>query len=154
MSGTNFGQIFDEFQMLIKDYRLTALYNQSQTDFTTYLSGWLIFAIRDFTPISDQDLSYDLTSQTFTSTLTDKNVTVLAQVMTKYWAQQNVDDIEQMNLHVLDHDYKTFSEAQNLTAKKDRLAQIKEEISQLFIDYRMQTNPWTNWYNGQFWPIP
>ncbi len=154
MTGTNFGQVFDEFQMLTADYRLTMLFNQSQTDFATYLSGWLIFAIRDFTPICSQDLSYDISSQTFTSTLTDQNITILAQLMEKWWMEKNINDIEQMNLHVLDKDFRVFSESQNLTAKKERLSQLKEELSQLLVDYRIQTNPWTNWYNGQFWPIP
>ena len=82
MAATTFAEIFDIFATLQTDYRLTNLYNASVTDYQTALQGWLIPAIGDFDNC-DQSLAYS--STTFTETLTDKNIVMLAKIMKKYW---------------------------------------------------------------------
>jgi hypothetical protein len=154
MAGTSFSQIFDSFTMLASDYKLTILFNQSPTDFATYLSGWLLPAIQEF-GVCDQDLSYDTSTQTFTSTLTDKNIIVLARLMEKYWLQKTVDDLLQINLHVLDKDFRMASESANLQAKKSRLNDLKEELSQMLVKYSIDySTNWKSWFVGTFYPTP
>ena len=149
MAGTTFTEVFDQFTMLVEDYRLVALYEISPTDFETYLQGWLIPAIVEFT-VCDQDLSYSLVTQEFTQTLTDKNIVALARIMKKYWLQKEIDDITQMNLRIQDHDFKNFSEAQNMQQKRERFILEREAISQMLVDYAIQTNDWAAWLTGNF----
>ena len=148
MAATTFAEIFDIFATLQTDYRLTNLYNASVTDYQTALQGWLIPAINDFDNC-DQSLAYS--STTFTETLTDKNIVMLAKIMKKYWLEKEVDDILQMNLHVTDHDFKIYSEAQNMQAKRLRLMTYKEELSQAMVDYSLKINPWREWWLGTFY---
>jgi hypothetical protein len=68
----------------------------------------------------------------------------------KYWLQKNVNDITQMNLHVTDRDFKVASEALNLREKVVHLNAVKEQCSQMLIDYAYNKNDWSSWYNQDF----
>lgn len=147
MAGTDFSEIFDNFMLQVSDYRLTNLFNISQTDFNTYLSGWLIQVIPQFVPC-DQLLTY--TGTTFDNTLTQKNINILVLLMKKVWLEKELENILQMNNFVQDRDFHTFSQANNMNAKRERLITLKEEISQTLVDYGLGVNNWADWYNQSF----
>jgi len=149
--GTNISEVIDLFTMLQSDYLLDALYQTSgSAAYTNYIEGWLIFAINEFKPYCKEDLTYSTTTQDFTATLSSNVQTILAQIITKYWLQKEVQNILNMRAHVQDKDFSTHSAAQNLKAKMDLLNVKKEEISQIIMDYAMQNNPWANWENQIF----
>ena len=147
--GTTLSEVYDLFVMTVTDYRLSNLYTVSEEDFENYLQGFLEFAISDFI-YCNQDLEYDDTTKEFPVTLTRANKTILAKLMMKHWMQKNVNDITQMNLHIMDRDFKVASEAMNLREKVAALNSIKEECSQLLSDYYYKNNSWSDWYNQVF----
>jgi hypothetical protein len=148
--GTGITEINDLFMLMQRDYRLLAIYKESAAGFNTYLEGWLLFSIDEFQDICDQDLTYDTTTQSFSQTLSRRNKLVLAQIMTKYWLTQEVQDVLQMNVNLQDHDFKHYAESQNLKEKKDMLITKKEEISQLLIDYSYRNINWDAWETQVF----
>jgi hypothetical protein len=146
MAGTTFSDIYDKFMVLVNDYRLVSLFETSPVDFETYLQGWLDNAILEFYNC-DQSLSY--TTTTFTASLSTKNQLILARIMVKYWLSKEVQDVTEMRLHIQDGDFKTYSEAQNLQAKSAHLDKVKEDVSQILVDYSLNNNElWASWYNG------
>lgn len=148
--GTSYSDIFDLFQVHIKDWRLDALYQESPTNWSLQLEAFLVLAVQDFTAC-DQSLTRNDTTQLFDEALSEKNQSVLAAMMVKYWLKREVHDIRQMELHVQD-DFKTFSEAQNLQAKEGALDRVKEEISQLLVDYGYnKSSLWSEWLSGNFY---
>jgi hypothetical protein len=147
MAGTYFAEINDLFMQIVADYRLTALFNTSEADFNTFMEAWMQYAINDFS-ICDQSLAFS--SAQFTESLTVQNKIILATLMMKWWLQKNVNDITQMNLHVLDKDFKIASEAQNLREKVSYLNIIKEQCSQLLNDYGYSRVDWDEWFNQDF----
>jgi hypothetical protein len=149
MTTTALSDVADRFMMTITDYRLTTLFNASTIDFENYLEAWLVSAIDEF-DICDQPLVYDTTSKLFSVTLTSKNVNILSQLMIKYWAEKNVRDITQINLHVGDRDFKIASEANNLKEKQAQANQIRENCSQMLIDYAYKANDWSSWFLQDF----
>jgi hypothetical protein len=146
---TSLSEIYDLFMQTVTDYRLIDLFNTSQADFENYLEAWLISAITDFN-ICDQDLTYDDSTKIFTLTLNVPNKVILARLMMKYWLLKAVNDVTQFNLHVTDRDYKVASEAQNLREKVAYLNIVKEDCSQLLIDYSYRRAEWTDWYSQNF----
>jgi len=149
--GTEATDIFDLFLLQEKDYRLTSLYQSSGSSFfNTYLEGFLLFAIQKFTPSCTQDLTYDKTTQTFSQILTQEHQLILAQIMSLYWLRQEVHDVSQMRLSIQDKEFKHFSEAQNMQAKKDLLIIKEEEISRLLSEYGYRNISWVDWQNQVF----
>jgi hypothetical protein len=116
MTTTHVSEIYDLFMQLVSDYRLIELFNSSVTDFENYLQAWLEYSINDFS-ICNQDLAFDSTTKLFGVTLTTQNKIILATLMMKWWLNKSVNDITQFNLHIVDRDFKVFSEAQNLREK-------------------------------------
>lgn len=147
--GTNIREVFDLFSQQITDYRLIDLFDTSEEDFENYLQAFLEFAIVDFSAC-DQDLNFNDSTKEFPVVLSRDNKIILATLMMKYWLQKNVNDITQMNLHVTDRDFKVASEAANLREKVTHLNTVKEQCSQLLIDYSYARANWTDWYAGSF----
>jgi hypothetical protein len=148
-------EITDLFLTKISDYRLDTIYTASGSFvLNTYVEGWLLDSIADFEDFCDQSLTYTVSGSIvegqFTETLNMTNKLMLARFMVKYWLQKSVNDILQMNLHVTDRDFKTFSASQNLKAKMDYLNSVKEELSQAIMDYAYHRNDWSNWKNQNY----
>ena len=151
--GTSATEVFDLFLALINDWKLDSLYVTSgSAALGVYVEPWLLFSISEFEDICDQSLTYDSTSgsQMFTETLTQRNINVLSQIMVKFWLQKTVQDILQMNLAIVDHDFKRFSEAQNLREKRELYNVKREEVSQMLQDYAYHRNSWSQWKNQIF----
>lgn len=150
MAGTAYSEIYDSFLMLVKDYRLQTLYDSSLEDFETYLIGFLMPAILEFSPVCDQDLGRDDDKKEFDETLTEENINLLSQLMVKYWMMKNTQDVLQMNLHLSDKDFRHFSENANLKEKSEHLNSIKETISQMLLEYGYRKTDWSAWASGNF----
>jgi hypothetical protein len=154
MAGTLFTDIYDLTLQQIDDYRLVGLYNQDvlndTTNLDTYLHGFMLLAIPEFSECS-QDLSLrdDSVTFSFTETLTDMNKKILSKLMVKEWLSKDIKDILAMKSKV-QTDFKTYSEAQNLTARQASFTMFKEECSQLLIDYGYKNNSWAEWYSGNY----
>ena len=149
---TPFTDIYDQFSMLVKDYRLVTLYNNSPSDYETYLSGWLLPAITDF-KTCNQSLAYATNS--FSATLIRENIKILAMLMKKYWLKKEIADITQINLHIQDRDFKTFAEANNLSMKQKTYQADLEEISQQLVEYGLDDPAmWSNWINSGVFYTP
>jgi hypothetical protein len=130
----------------IKDWRLNNLFVESVTDFENYLSGFLINAIPSFT-VCDQSLTYSLSTKEFDVELTMDNQVILAEMMVEKWLEKEIQDVNQMNLHLQDRDFKVYSESQNLREKSFHLDKVKEYNSQRMTNYSFNNVDW-NWLSG------
>jgi hypothetical protein len=136
--------------MQLTDYRLIDLFNASQTDFNTYLQGFLILSLTDFA-ICNQDLNdRDDTSQTFHYDMAQDNQNILSKLMIVHWLEKEVRDVLQMRLSITDRDFKHYAEANNLNAKQSSLNILKEDADQLLIKYGLRNTNWNAWANQTF----
>jgi len=157
--GSSFSQVFDLFMIQIKDWRLQNLYESSVLDFEKYLSGFLVLSVPQFETVCNQSLAYDETTSSFTETLAKDNLVILAQLMVEKWLEKEVQDVNQMNLHLQDRDFKVYSESQNLREKSTHLDKTKEYNSQAMTSYSYnKSTDWAKWFSGTFYiptpPIP
>lgn len=143
MPGTTFSTVIDIFMTLQTDYRLITLYQSSVIDFETYVRSFLVQGVEDFSYTCDQSLAYSLTTNTFTETLSQKNINILAKFMKKYWLEKMIADVTQMNLRIQDKDFKNFSESQNIKEKRESYILELEKLSQILIEYGYRSS--SNW---------
>ena len=65
---------------------------------------------------------------------------------------KEVQDVNQMNLHLQDRDFKVYSESQNLKEKSLHLDKTKEYNSQTMTVYSYsKSTDWANWLSGTFY---
>lgn len=152
MANTSYSDINDLFMQQVEDYRLIELYNGGvgATNLTTYLLGFMILAIPEFNSCTQNLEDRDDTSFTFNYEMTSENKKILSKLMVKEWLGKELRDILQMRWNITDHDFKHYSEAQNTKSKQDVLSELREECSQLLVDYEIKHNNWEDWKIGNF----
>lgn len=154
--GTTSTEIFDLFLANIKDYSIDAIYTSSgSSTLNSYLEPWLLFSIVEFQDVCDQSLSYTETSISvgegyFEQTLSLKNRAILSLLITKYWLKREIQNILQMRNHITDHDFKTFSSANNLHAKRVYYQSVNKELDGILGRYGYEANDWTGWKSQNF----
>jgi len=148
---TPYSDVYDSFMLVIKDYKLTDLFEASEPEFETYLLGFLINSIVEF-----HNCAQDLTDRsdvtfTFNITLTDTEIFILAQFMVKHWLTKEVNDVLEFKNLLNDRDFKHHSEAQNLKQKQNYLSIVRETTDHYSNTYSYINNfDWESWADGDF----
>ena len=150
--GTKASDIFDLFMASVSDFKLDTIFDDAGEAGLNYtLEPWLLFSIADFDEICTQSLDYtkivDMGTGDgeFSVDLTNKNQVILSLIMLRYWMERQIQDVLQMNNFIQDHDFKRYSEANNLRAKSDYLKQMIERLDTRLVEYGYDNNEWTNW---------
>lgn len=152
--GTPISDISDLFLSRIQDWKLDAIFTTSGSlAFGTYIEPWLFDAVVDF-DVCTQPLTYTVSGSaiegSFSEDLTLENKVLLSQLMVLGWLSNNISNVLQMQNFITDRDFKTFSAAQNLSARRDLYNTKREEVSQKLVDYGLRHNDWTNWKLQEF----
>jgi hypothetical protein len=71
--------------------------------------------------------------------------------MVEGWLEKEVQDINQMNLHLQDRDFKVYSESQNLREKSNHLDKVREWNSQTQNTYTFEKMDFANWLSGNYY---
>jgi len=154
--GTTLTNVADIFLSAISDYKLDAIYSQSGSlVLNQYIEPWLLKSIASFSDTCTQSLTYTVVSGSsdgeFTEDLTMENQIILSSFMELYWLQKGIQDIRSLNNFIQDRDFKSFSPAQNITARTANYNSKREELSQRLIDYGYAHNvTWSQWNNQIF----
>lgn len=166
---TSFGDIFDLFLTRIQDYRIARIYAEAKAQASASagdpnseaaqavnarLVPYLLFAVNKFAPYCDVDIVSSLNTEghQFDITLPFAVKMVLAQLMVEYWMENVVQNILQMDGKLNDTDFRTYAEANNLRAKQDYLATVRENNSQLLVDYQLNHKiDWRRWAEGKYY---
>ena len=139
---TSINEVIDLFLMLVNDYKLKQIFDAGNLE--EYVEVWLRMAIVDFNRVRTLPLSYSPISKTFSEVLTDEEISILSQLMVKYWLTKEVNDVLAMENVLQDHDFTRHSEAQNLNAKRNLLNRQIEDCKQLLIQYGYDHFVWNH----------
>lgn len=135
---TSFDEIIDLALVLINDNALLNLYNQSDKKFIMQCDSWLISAIPNFVRCN-QSLEYDISTRQFTNTLTNMEISILADLWILEWMKRQTQDSTKINaLLQSSGSFKSHSAAQNLKEKSSYLDGLREKVSQKMTDYQLQ----------------
>lgn len=135
---TSFDIVEDYALTTVDDYKLTALFTQSEAQFQTFVDGMLIAAVPFFTQCK-QDLAYDTNTREFISTLTNMEVAILGGFWIMNWFDRYVRTSSQFQAKLQSSSsFRNFSEAQNLKEKQASVNEIREKTYQLITDYLLQ----------------
>ena len=120
---TSYDLVFPKFMHEINDFDLTSL-TESQIKVENKLT--LSKAVTLFKKCK-QVLTRDDTTETFTNTLTEEEMWILADYMRKVWLDEKINNGELLKLRLTDKDFKTFSPADQLgTMNKIKTVYDKE----------------------------
>lgn len=146
---TTFSDIIDVALVTIQDYKLNSLYQTNPEDFQTITNAFLLRGLPQFTNCKTP-LTYDMTTQSFTNTLTPLEISILADLWVYEWFEWHVQNVTQFENKRAPSDFKHYSEAENLKQKSEYLDKLREKYSQKMVDYGLLNVDWATWGNGNF----
>lgn len=136
---TPFSNIIDKALIVIRDYSLDALYENDEDTFESIMQSYMIKGVPRFTECL-QDLSYDLTTQTFSSDLTDIETDILADYTVISWYEANLNDVLEYKEALQDREFKRLATGQNLKPRQEYLTMLYTRVKQNTTNYL-----WANW---------
>ena len=120
---TSYDLVFPKFMHEINDFDLTSL---TEEQMTVENKLTLSKAVTLFKKCK-QNLVRDDITETFTNTLTEEEMWILADYMRKVWLDEKINNGELLKLRLTDKDFKTFSPADQLgTMNKIKTVYDKE----------------------------
>lgn len=136
---TSFDTIIDRALIVVNDYKLLKLINQSQESFNTWCDGFIVAAVPNFTKCR-QKLDYDLEKREFTADLTDMEISILADLWVLAWYERETNVATGINtLLQTNNSFKTHSASQNLKEKDARISSLYTKLHQkMENDYELQ----------------
>lgn len=132
---TSFDTIIDNALVIVNDYKLAKLYNQSVTEFQTYCDGFLINAIPNFTQCN-QDLSYDAVNREFSVDLTPVEISILAKFWVIAWWEREAYNASAIALKLnVSSSFTHHSESQLLKEHRNVIDKLKEDVNRQINNY-------------------
>ena len=150
MANTSFDEIHNFSLIIIRDYVLDSLYDDSPTNFNTLMDNFLLRSIPLFTNCQQDLTDYNTTTRTFNIELSLQEQMILSDLEILTWLDSQILDIKQFSLILNNTDFKTYSSAKNLTAKLNLRAVLWERVNHNMSLYSIATAPWEDWKNGVF----
>lgn len=142
--GTSIEKVIDLALVTIQDYKIDKLY-QDKGAFNNYMLGFLERAIPLFSNCN-KDLSYNEEDFCFNEELSNEEINILAYLIGIIWLEREINNITQISLRIgQGTDAKTYSESQNLNAKRERLIQMEEKC-----DHLMNVYGYKGFFKGGF----
>lgn len=127
---TSYFEIIELVLSLIKSYEIDGIFDKySEEGLLQLLLPYFKFASGEL-EISDSGINTDRDDELlqFSNHLTDGEQLIFCKYVLIGYLTKDKNDILQMRLHLQDGDFKTYAEANNLTAKTNSLEIIKEEV--------------------------
>lgn len=147
--GTPFSDIEDLALVTIQDYKLDALYQTSQTDWATFVGGFVARASLLFRT-STIDLSYDINSLSFNNTLGRTEINILVYLFIQMWLERSAQNLSQKMATMTPADAKRANLPTTLKEQQYSLDTIREKTAQLMTEYSYDNAAWRSWLNGDF----
>lgn len=130
MEKTTYLDIIELILSLLKSYEIDGIFDDmSETGVIQLLSPYFKYASGELEIIdSGINTSRDNVKGEFNHLLSDGEQVIFAKYVLIGYLEKDKNDILQMRLHLQDGDFKTFAEANNLSAKSNSLEKLKEEV--------------------------
>jgi hypothetical protein len=127
---TTYSEIFELVLALLSSYKIDDIYDKNGEDgLTTFFIPYLKIASGELENNAGMDLSNrDNDLRQFNFELSDGQQLIVAKYIVIGYLSKETYDIMQMQLHLQDGDFKTFSEKNNLDGKLNALYLLKEEV--------------------------
>lgn len=132
---TSFDVVEDMAIALIDDYKLVKLYNTGESNFQTYCDGILLAVAPRFYQCR-QSLSYDISTRTFNSDLTDLEVVILSCLWRIGWWERENNNAAQIALKLkVPSSFQFNSESANFKEKQNVIDKLYEDLDRQITNY-------------------
>lgn len=133
--GTTFEEIYDLAKIIITDYRLDSLYQQSQEQFMKYFKGLLVSGMSEFIDNSLTDLSY--TDDAFNNVLSVQEKSILAYTIVLRWYESIQNDILALRSKLTSRQFKQVDISSSMKQRQENIDKLVEKINDMIVRYQL-----------------
>lgn len=133
--GTTFEEIYDLAKIIITDYRLDSLYQQSQEQFMQYFKGLLVSGMSEFIDNSLTDLSY--TDNAFNNVLSVQEKSILAYTIVLRWYESIQNDVLALRSKLTSRQFKQVDISSSMKQRQENIDKLVEKINDMIVRYQL-----------------
>lgn len=133
--GTTFEEIYDLAKIIITDYRLDSLYQQSQEQFMKYFKGLLVSGMSEFIDNSLTDLSY--TDNAFNNVLSVQEKSILAYTIVLRWYESIQNDVLALRSKLTSRQFKQVDISSSMKQRQENIDKLVEKINDMIVRYQL-----------------
>ena len=133
--GTTFEEIYDLAKIIITDYRLDSLYQQSQEQFMQYFKGLLVSGMSEFIDNSLTDLSY--TDNAFDNVLSVQEKSILAYTIVLRWYESIQNDVLALRSKLTSRQFKQVDISSSMKQRQENIDKLVEKINDMIVRYQL-----------------
>ena len=145
---TSFDSVIDMALIIIKDYKLDALYQDDADSFSLVLQGYMLKGLPKFEVSCVDSLAYDLETRTFERELSDVEIDIISDWTVIMWYTDQINDVLEFKEPLSDVDFKRLATGQNLKPRQAYLQELRRKAKQDATNYQFMHIDKLPYFNG------
>ena len=145
---TSFDSVIDMALIIIRDYKLDALYETDATSFKQVLQGYMLKGLPKFEVSSIKSLEYNLANREFVEDLDDVEIDIISDWTVIMWYTDQLQDVLEFKEPLRDVDFNRFATGQNLKPRQAYLEELRRKVKQDTTNYQFQYINDLPYFNG------
>lgn len=135
---TSLDSVIDMALIIIRDYKLDALYQSNEEDFKLVLQGYMLKGLPKFKVSCIKSLDYDLVNREFIEELDDIEIDIISDWTVIMWYTDQLQDVLEFKEPLRDVDFNKFASGQNLKPRQAYLEELRRKAKQDATNYQFQ----------------
>ena len=145
---TSFDSVIDMALIIIRDYKLDALYDSDENSFKQVLQGYMLKGLPKFEVSSIKSLEYNLTNREFVEDLDDIEIDIISDWTVIMWYTDQIQDVLEFKEPLSDVDFKRLATGQNLKPRQVYLQELRRKAKQDATNYQFMHMNELPYFNG------
>lgn len=145
---TSFDSVIDMALIIIRDYKLDALYDSDENSFKQVLQGYMLKGLPKFEVSSIKSLEYNLTNREFIEDLDDIEIDIISDWTVIMWYTDQIQDVLEFKEPLSDVDFKRLATGQNLKPRQAYLQELRRKAKQDATNYQFMHMNELPYFNG------
>ena len=145
---TSFDSVIDMALIIIRDYKLDALYDSDENSFKQVLQGYMLKGLPKFEVSSIKSLEYNLTNREFVEDLDDIEIDIISDWTVIMWYTDQIQDVLEFKEPLSDVDFKRLATGQNLKPRQVYLQELRRKAKQDATNYQFMHMDELPYFNG------
>ena len=145
---TSFDSVIDMALIIIRDYKLDALYQEDAGSFNLVLQGYMLKGLPKFEVSCVDSLAYNLETRTFERELSDVEIDIISEWTVIMWYTDQINDVLEFKEPLSDVDFKRLATGQNLKPRQAYLQELRRKAKQDATNYQFMHIDKLPYFNG------
>ena len=145
---TSLDSVIDMALIIIRDYKLDALYESDAESFQTVLEGYMLKGLPKFEVSCMKTLNYNADTKEFDEDLTSVEIDIISDWTVIMWYTDQINDVLEFKEPLRDVDFNRLATGQNLKPRQAYLEELRRKAKQDATNYQFQYLTNLPYFNG------